>query len=63
MSQAIVIKCPASDKRVYGSRQAAVDAARACEAQTGRPYRIYPCPGCGWWHVTSHYAPSKWAGR
>jgi hypothetical protein len=48
------ITCPRTGKQVYGTRERAVYYAGRLELQTGRTYRVYTCPHCGWWHLTSH---------
>lgn len=39
-------------KRQYSSREAAVSAAAGCMRRVGL-LRVYQCPGCGWYFLTS----------
>lgn len=41
------------DKNGYPSRRAAKKAARIRSDKGGEPLRVYPCPNCGQWHMTS----------
>lgn len=40
-------------KTRYRSAHEARLTANMCEAQRGTPLRVYPCPICGGWHITS----------
>jgi hypothetical protein len=47
------IRCPRTDKIVYGSRNRALMIAAQVERNTGVVYRVYQCEFCSWWHLTS----------
>ncbi|MHA6668225.1 hypothetical protein ACX3O0_05095 [Homoserinimonas sp. A447] len=49
-------------KVTYSFRIEALRAARAISEQPGFPgtLAVYPCPGCGSWHLTSHQVGKKW---
>lgn len=47
------ITCPTTGKQVFGTQARADHFRVTLEAQERRPYRIYLCPACGWWHLTS----------
>lgn len=43
-------RCNGKKKRDYA---AAIGAAIRNSAKYGKPNRCYPCPDCGWWHLTT----------
>ena len=46
------MKCAASGKSMLSKRDA-VTAKNYREDRGSEPLRIYPCPDCGHWHLTS----------
>lgn len=54
MTGALVrVVCAPTGKQVYCTLGRALFFATRVEAQTGRPYRVYQCDRCGFWHLTS----------
>jgi hypothetical protein len=49
----VKVICTRTGKQVYGTRARAIKYAIRAARQTGQPYRIYRCPHCDWWHLTS----------
>lgn len=47
MKNGLVITCPRTGKRVYGSLGVALAEAHRFG------WRAYPCEFCGWWHLSS----------
>jgi hypothetical protein len=43
-------------KRRYGSEYEALDAAACGRVERGVDLRVYRCPNCGGWHLTSRQA-------
>lgn len=47
-------RCPGTDKFAYETRQDALSALASLKAEKHREYgRVYPCPACQRWHLTS----------
>jgi len=40
-------------KRVYTTKAQAKQAKQAMAAKAQRPFTIYQCPHCGWWHLAT----------
>lgn len=46
-------KCPQTGKRGWARHGEAHSAAAALGTSNGRPVRVYLCPLCGLWHLTT----------
>jgi hypothetical protein len=55
------LACPESGKTLFGSEESATDALHTAWEKGARssgkktPTRVYHCPHCGWWHLTSGF--------
>jgi hypothetical protein len=58
------LACPKSGKTLFGSEKTATEALHNAWDKAQRvgqhktPTRVYHCPHCGWWHLTSGYTRS-----
>ena len=59
------LRCPVNGKRAYVNEEVALAALEAAWTQrqtstrrtpTAFPRKIYRCPECGWWHLSSHWS-------
>lgn len=46
-------------KRRHTTQLAAIASALRCSARRGTPLRVYRCPNCGGWHLTSKTRPAR----
>lgn len=61
------LRCPVSGKLAWPTQDSALKALeKAWLRPQGDspptkvfPVRVYHCPDCGWWHLSSHWSKSK----
>jgi hypothetical protein len=46
------LNCP-QGKIAYGTRRKALRAMNAMDRRSGKSGRVYVCPSCWFWHITS----------
>jgi hypothetical protein len=58
------LRCPSSGKRAYLTEELALDVLERAwlrpqlspPSASPFPVKVYRCPECGWWHLSSHHS-------